>query len=338
MNTVNWLLVGAGDIAKKRVAPALAGVEGSAITAVCSRRAEAAGELAASYGAAGVFTDFDQALAESGADAVYLATPVDLHVEHGLRALAAGKHLLVEKPLGLSGSDCARLVAAAEASGLAAACAYYRRFYPRYAHLKDLIDRGVLGPLVAVQMACQSWFAPTPADAKYWRVVRAQSGGGALADMGSHMFDLLAGACGMPVRVFARCANLTQDWDVEDSAAITLTLANGALVTASFHWNMKTWRHDMDVIGTEGRVSWQPYDTGPVAVTLGRERELVELPPAANVHVPLVEDFVAAVREGRPPRYTLAESMRANVILDAVYQSAREGREVEITDALLPRA
>src|SRR5262245_1735496 len=101
MAPVEWLLVGAGDIARKRVAPALAQANNSGLVGICDPRQPAAQELAALYGVREVFADFGEALARTTAQAVYLATPIHLHASQAIQALAAGKHVLVEKPLGL---------------------------------------------------------------------------------------------------------------------------------------------------------------------------------------------------------------------------------------------
>jgi len=332
MNTVRWLLIGAGDIARKRVAPALAGIPGSEIVAICDPREEAAVELATMHDVGQVYSDFELALQYAPADCVYLATPVGLHAEQAIAVLQSGRHVLIEKPLGLTSEQCARVVNAAEQADIWAACAYFRRFSPRYEHLREMLAKGEFGQIIAINMTYQSWFNPAADDPKYWRVVREKSGGGALSDMGSHMFDVLAGLFGLPECVFARCENLTQRWNVEDSAAAVMKMENGALATASFNWNSKTWRHEFDVVGTEARITWLPYDSGPVVKTVGRDKEMLDLPNPENVHWPLIEDFVDAVQNSRPPRYPLAESAAANTVLDAINQSAAEGKEVEVIE------
>ncbi|MBI2843199.1 MAG: Gfo/Idh/MocA family oxidoreductase [Armatimonadetes bacterium] len=331
MDKIRWLLVGAGDISQKRVAPALASASGSEITAICDPRTEQAKALAADCGVQQCYADFDQALEASGADAVYVATPVWLHTEHAVKALGAGKHVIVEKPLGLSEADSLRAVDAAQRSGKKAACAYYRRFYPRYHYTKEMLTNGEFGQVVSVRMTYSSWMNPAPVDPKHWRVVRAKSGGGPLSDMGTHMFDLLIALFGMPRSVYARCENITSDWDVEDSAAVVMRLSNNALVTASFNWNSKTWRHEFEIIGTEAKIDWLPYDSGPVVKTMGRTTESVDLPNADNVHLPVVEDFVQAVIADRQPVCPLSEAAKTNALLDAIYWSANENREISLT-------
>lgn len=330
MEQVKWLLVGAGDIAHKRVAPALAAAPASALVGICDPRQEAARELAAQHSATEIYADLAEALERTQADAVYLATPVHLHAAHCIQALQAGKHVLVEKPLGLSTAECNLVLAASAASGKTAGCAYFRRLSPRYQYARDMLARGEFGRLVLIRLVYHSWFSPAPDDPKYWRVVRARSGGGPLSDMGSHMFDVLIGLCGLPARVYARCDNLVQHWDVEDTASVLMTLPGGAHVTASFSWSSKTWRHEFEMVGSEAKLNWLPYDSGPVSKTTGRQTEQLEQPSVENVHLPLVEDFVQAILSGRPPACRLAEAAKTNRLLDAIYQSATEQQEVSL--------
>ena len=330
MNTVNWLLVGAGDIAAKRVAAALGGAANSRLAAVCDVQEARAAELAGKSGCSEVYGDLGEALRRTSAEAVYIATPVWLHAPQALAALAAGKHVLVEKPLGRTAEEAAQVVAVAEACGRRAGCAYFRRFFARYKLAEDMLRSNAFGQVTLVRLVFFSWFSPSADDPKRWRVVREKSGGGPLADMGSHMFDVLIGLFGLPVSVYARCENLVHQWDVEDAAAILMRLGNGAQVTASFGWNSKTWRHEFEIVGTEAKLDWLPFDSGPMTRTVGRETASIALEEPQNVHLPLVEDFVAAVRENRPPRVPAQEALKTNLLLDAVYRSSRENREVAV--------
>jgi len=330
MDKVKWLLVGAGDIARKRVAPALSQAENSEIVAVCSRTKGHAEAVADEYEVGSVFTGFDDALTDSAADAVYLATPVGLHAPHAIAALEAGKHVLVEKPLALNAAEGQQIAEVAEASGGRAGCAYYRRCFPRYQHVREMLENGEFGPIVLVRMIYFGWFDPAHDDPKYWRIVPEEAGGGALADMGSHMVDLMVGLFGLPKSVYAKSDNLVHDWGVEDSCSILMALESGAHVTTSFSWNSKTWRHEFEVVGTEAKVCWLPCDTGPVVKTVGRDTEELELPNAENVHQPLVDDFVDAVLSDRAPICPVSEAADTNAVLDAVYESAKGSREVRL--------
>ena len=328
---MKWLLVGAGDIAKKRVLPALMSVPRSSVVAVCDLDAHRAADLATVCGG-NAYTDYEEALARPDVDAVYVATPVFLHVPHAIQALEAGKDVLVEKPVAANYAGAMKLVDAAARSGQKCGVSYFRRFAPRYSMAKEMVESGAFGQIVLIRMTYFSWFNPEKDDPKYWRVVPAKSGGGPLSDMGTHMFDVLIGLFGLPEKVFATCSTLTHDYAVEDSAAIIMTLSGGARVVGTFNWNSKTWSHEFEIVGTEAKVKWHPYDGDPVVKTVGREIEELKMPNYDNVHYPLIEEFVEAVEDGRDPAITVAEAAKTNLLLDAIYRSAETGREVPVAE------
>ncbi len=325
---LRWLLAGAGDIARKRVAAALQQVEGSRLDAVCSAHFERAAELAADFGASRAYPDYEQALADPAIDAVYIATPVGLHVPQAIRAMEAGKHVLVEKPLGPDAGSAAQAAAKARETGVIAGCAYYRRCYPSFLHARDVLSSGRIGTLIGMRTSYASWFNPAESDPKYWRVRKAQSGGGPLADMGSHMLDLMIALAGLPHSAYGIAATRTHAYEVEDSAAFLLGFRGGAVAQGSFHWNSRSWSHEFEILGTEGRLRWNAFDSGMVLQTIGRETEELRFPGDDNVHVPLVRDFVSAVTQRRAAVAPLEEAAKTNLVLDAVYASAAAGREV----------
>jgi len=327
---VTWLLVGTGDIVRKRVGAALAAASGSRLLGICGGEGRAE-SVAESFGATEVFHCVDEALANTRANAVYIATAVDRHVPEAVASLRAGKHVLVEKPLSIDARSAEQVVIAADAAKRKAGCAYYRRTFPRYRHVRNIIESGRLGRMVAVRMCNWSWYNPAPDDPKFWRVQKKAGGGGPLADTGCHMFDQMIGLFDLPVSVFAYCDTLVHDYEVEDSTAIVMTLKNGAHVSAQFGWNTKTWRHEFEFVGSEGKVRWEPSDIGTVTVTIGRETEELEFPNAENLHLPLVEDFVSAVVEDRPPAIPVADALKTNKLLDGIYESAKSGKAVAIS-------
>lgn len=324
---VNWLLVGAGAIASKRVAPALSGSQNGRLVGVCDSSIQLAKKCAQEYGVQEIYSDIDTALTKTSADAVYIATPVFLHTSQAAKALDAGKHVLVEKPLALNAEEALKLVEISKEKNLRSGCAYFRRYYPCYKQAKEMLDAGEFGQVVLIRMTFFSWADP-PAD--NWRIIKSKSGGGPLSDMGSHMFDVLIGLLGMPKSVYAKCSNLVHKWDVEDSVAIIMTMENGAKVIAGFNWNSKTWSHEFEIVGTRAKIKWHPYDSGKVIKTVERDIQELNLPNAENVHSPLIEDFERAIQQEVDPVVTLAEAAKTNILLDAVYASSSSGKEVII--------
>lgn len=329
MSALRWLVVGAGDIATKRVIPAIEAEPRSCLVAVCDK-VEARARAAAGAHGVQAYTDYAAALADRDIDAVYICTPVSLHVPQALAALRAGKHVLVEKPVALNYPEAQTLVAEAARRERRCGVAYFRRFAPKYAMAREMLATGEFGKVVLVRMTYFSWFNPAQDDPKHWRVVPERSGGGPISDMGTHMFDLLIGLFGMPETVFAKAETLVQPYAVEDSSVAILTLPGGASVLASFHWSSKTWSHEFEIIGTEAKVKWHPYDSDSVVKTVGRDIQEIATPNAKNVHAPLVEDFVSAVLDNRDPAVTVAEAAKTNAVIDALYRSARERCEMRV--------
>ncbi len=323
---VRWLLIGAGIIAGKRVASAICNSANSELVGICDIAHESAAKLAKEYGANEVFTDIDTAIAQTSANAVYVATPVFLHVSTAIKALEAGKHVMVEKPLGLNTADAEKLIEKAHScQNLKAGCAYYRRFYPAFEYTKKMVESGEFGQINLVRMHYYSWGAFA---ADNWRVVKAKSGGGPLSDMGSHMFDVLIGLFGMPKTIFANTQTNTHNYEVEDSATILMRMHDSADVVCSFNWNSKTWTHEFEIVGTEARIKWHPYDSGKLIKTIGRDTSEIDLPNAENVHQPLIEEFVNAILKNQKPVINLEEALKTNIVLDAVYESSAKSKEI----------
>lgn len=325
---LRWLCVGTGDLVRKRSAAALAQAVGGKLVAVCGE-AERAEQIAGPLGAK-AFGDLDTALRESDANAVYISTPVYRHRDEALKAIDAGMHVLVEKPMALNGQEAEQIASAAKQRGVIAGCAYYRRFFSPYQKLCDMIQKEELGKIVHLRTVNTGWFNPAKDDVKHWRVEKNRSGGGPLADVGSHMLDLIVGLFGQVKNVFAHCDTLVQNYEVEDAATLVMSLSNGAHATAHFGWNTHCGSHEFEVVGSEASALWRSTNPGQLVITRGQEMTTLDLPNHDNVHVPLFEDFNNAVTSGRPPYCSADEAVLTNRLIDAIYLSAAEQRQVTL--------
>ncbi len=330
MRKLRWLLIGTGDIANKRVAPAIKAEKRSELYAVMDISKERANNFAKRYSAIKVYTNFEKAISDELVDVVYIATPIFLHKEQSIKALKAGKHTLCEKPLALNVKGTEEIVKAATNTNKNFGVSYFRRFFPRYQMAKEMLKKDEFGQIVLVRMTYFSWFSPSRDDPKYWRVIPEKSGGGPISDMGTHMIDVLIGLLGMPETIYAKVDTLTHHYKVEDSASIIMTLKNGAYVIATFNWNSKTWSHEFEIIGTEAKVKWLPYDGPKIVKTSGREIKEIDMPNHDNVHYPLIEDFVSSIFEKRNFLITAEEAIKTTRVVDAIYRSANENREVSL--------
>ena len=151
-----------------------------------------------------------------------------------------------------------------------------------------------------------------------------------MSDIGSHRLDLLAWWFGVPAQLVARADTLTHEYDVEDAVSVIMTMADGAHCTASFNWNSKTWTDEIHVVGTQAKAVLIPCDGDEVVVTVGRDTERKAVPKPDNAHYPIVDDFVRAIIENRPPRFNGVDGSMASRIIDAVFRSSRDGTWVKV--------
>jgi 1,5-anhydro-D-fructose reductase (1,5-anhydro-D-mannitol-forming) len=330
---VNWAIVGVGDIVRKRAGAAILQQPDSVLRTCVeidpeSRRAEIE-----TLRPRKVCTDIEQMLTDPAVDAVYIATPVHLHAEQAMAALRAGKDVLVEKPMALTAAEGAEICRVARDTGRRLAVAYFRRFWPRFQIVKEMLDRGDFGQVVLVRIASHTWYAGRPGG---WRERPELSGGGVLGDVGCHKFDLVAWWFGLPRRVVAEVGTLTHEYAAEDSATMLMTLTGGTQLTASFHWNSKTWTDEIHVVGTEAKVTFHPCDGEEVLITVGRDTERRLMPAPGNQHYPLIDDFARSIVEDRPPRFTGEDGLLASRILEAVFDSAQRRTWTESSCTINP--
>jgi predicted dehydrogenase len=316
---VRWGLIGAGDIVRKRVAEALRGCTGCELAAVSRARADLVEPFAREVGARRWYPHWRELTADPGVDAVYVATPVHLHAEQTVAAAEAGKHVLCEKPMAMDLAECDRMITACRASGVALGVAYYRRFYPMVARVKQMIDSGAIGTPVFVQMMAFEPFNPQPGDPRSWLIDRSQAGGGPMADFGCHRIEVLSHLLGPVRRVTSVVSTIALKRDVEDTAAALLQFERGATAMLAVTHAAADRQDTLDLFGTRGSIRIPSLNGGQMIVKVDDVERAESHPPAPNLHLPLVEDFVESVRSGRAPAVDGHVGRAVAAIQDAIY-------------------
>src|SRR5260370_660883 len=182
MKRLRWGLIGCGDIARKRIAPALRDLADCDFVAVSRGRPELAESFAREFGARKWYSAWPELLLDQEIDAVYVATPVYLHAAQTIAAAEAGKHVLCEKPLAMNVSECDRMIAACRANNVKLGVAYYRHFYPAIKRAREIVHAGEIGVPVLAQINAFESFNPQTDHPRYWLVEKDQSGGGPMFD------------------------------------------------------------------------------------------------------------------------------------------------------------
>ena len=309
---LNWLVIGVGDITRKRVLPAVLAQPRSRLYALLTRSPA----KAAVYPGALVYTDLSDALRDPSIHAVYVASPVALHAGHTIASLRTGKHVLCEKPVALDFAQAESMAEAARQSGRLLGIAYYRRLYPKLLRARQLIREGAIGQPVLVEANYHGWLESPD---RAWLKDPAIAGGGPLYDVGSHRIDACNFLFGRPLRATGLLSNAVHELAVEDSATALIEYAGGIHAVIDVRWNSRMPRDQFRVIGSEGEINLDPLN-GHALRLLASDGSLTEeqLPPHANVHYPAVENFVAAVLDGAPLACPIGEAIWTDWVTEQV--------------------
>lgn len=315
MTAVRWGIIGCGDVTEVKSGPAFGKVEGSALVAVMRRTAHLAEDYARRHGVPRWYADAEALVADPGVDAVYVATPPDGHLPSTQLAARHGKPVYVEKPMARSHAECLAMIEACRAAGVPLFTAYYRRALPRFVKVKDLLDDGLIGRPRAVSVQLSRRHVAHQGGVP-WRVVPAIAGGGLFVDLASHTLDLLDFLLGPIADATGGASNQGGHYEAEDIVSASLVFASG--VRGSGLWCF-TADHDADrveILGTDGRISFSTFDDEPVVLTRGATCEAFAIPHPAHVQQPLIQAVVDALR-GRGTCPSTGESgARASWVMD----------------------
>jgi UDP-N-acetyl-2-amino-2-deoxyglucuronate dehydrogenase len=311
------------------------------------------------------FDTLSAALDAGGIDLVAVCTPTGLHADSAEEALAAGRHLLVEKPVDASlprARRMAELAARAAARGVVSSVVSQHRFDPASLAVAWAIGKGRLGRLTSAVASVAWWRAQSYYDSASWRGTWALDGGGALMNQGVHTVDLLAWLLGRPVEVYAHTARLAHEAiEVEDVAVATVTFESGVLAvlhatTAAYPGlSVRLQVHGSagSAVLHDGQLEYLHAASGGSGTTGGPlggaepDNQAPQVVPVTDLrgtpkpgdafvlgHLRQYRDVVQAIDEHRPPAVSLADGLTAMAIVRAVYLSAHLHQPVDVGEVL----
>jgi predicted dehydrogenase len=362
-------VIGVGGISGYVHLPGLQLCPQAEIVALCDSNTDLLKQRAEQYKVAHTFTEYGDLLRHPGVDAVVIATPTIMHAPIALAAIAAGKHVLVEKQLAMNYAEAVQMYEAAKQASVVHMTAFTYRFVPAMRYLKYLLGQGTIGLPRHLRVARLQEVRDT---ALGWRQQRALAGSGEVGDMGAHRIDF----CQDLIGPIARVVSLTRTFipqragpdgtplpaDVEDFATFLAEFADGVGVeqgaVATFDLS-KVARgresggrglDEFEVYGTEGTLIYHLHR--PHEVILGRpggKLESITLPQEFLVYPGSPRDptagepttvfrydqdfaFIQAIVHGQEDIPTFYDGMRTQAVIDAVLQSAQERRWIDVAD------
>lgn len=315
---LRWGILGTARI-NRRLVPAFRASRRGQLRAVASRSLARAAEHARQYDIPRAVQGYQALLDDPSIDAVYIPLPNTEHVPWTLAAIAAGKHVLCEKPLALDPHDIDRIAAAAATAGVIVEEGFMYRHEPLTARVVSLLDGGAVGGVRAI-VSGFTFALEGPGNIR----LEPSLGGGALWDVGSYPLTYAQLIAGCEPTVVLGSAHLTAS-GVDDEFMGLLRFDRGmsANIYAGFRTPYRTW---LEVLGTEGAMTVpNPFRPGPLE-TLQLERkggvDHIDVHGSLLIFKNEIEDFEARILDGAPAVVPLAESRRTAATLAALYASA----------------
>ncbi len=317
---LRWGIIGTAKIAREWLIPAIQRSRNAEVTAIASRNVDTARQFALDHDIAQFHGSYEALLENPAVDAVYIPLPNDFHVPLTLKAIAAGKHVLCEKPLGLNSTDIQPILAASSADPqLVVMEAFMYRFHPQWVKARQLIAQGVLGEITAID-AGFSYFNRDPDNVRN----KPGSGGGGLLDIGCYCVSVARWLFERePVRVCG-LRELDPDFGVDRHFSGLLDFAPGM---ASFFCSTQSdAAQHVKISGTLGSLTVEnPFYSRKVAsrLLLWREHQLEVIDVGEHDHyVAQVEAFSDAALSGAPAPTPLSDALGNLKVLDALTASA----------------
>ena len=310
---LNWLVIGIGDVTTKRVLPAILAESRSRLIGIVTRDPR----KAESYGVP-AWTNLEDALAQSHANAAYIATPVFLHAPQSILCLRAGRHVLCEKPMAMNYAEACSMERAARESGQILGIAYYRRLYPKVDRARELMEGGAIGRPVFAEATSHGWFDPADGH-RSWLADPKRAGGGPLYDIASHRIDLMNYLFGTPRQVSGHLSTLVQPIPVEDNASVLIDYDRGVRAFVDVRWHSRIARDEFRVRGTDGEIDLSPLNGDSLVMPGGRE----SIPAPDNLHYPCIHDFVCAALDDAPLRSSGASALVTDWVTEQVMNDAK---------------
>ncbi len=352
MDKIRWGVIGCGGIAARRTIPEFKQMVSNAeIVSVMDISADRAKQVAEQFDIPH-FCDTEEELLARDIDAVYIATPQNVHASQTIQAAEAGKHILCEKPIAITVEEVARMEDACKKAGVKFMLAWCMRQNVYNKKARELVLSGDLGRIVMGRAQLTCWYPPIP---NAWRQDVSISHGGALLDMGTHCLDMLEWIMDAKiVEVTGFQDLLVQKYrtQIEDTSTIVVRFSNGAHGIIDNYFNIPdaAARNSLEIFGTKGSIIahgtigqdptgnmfsiTQPDETGYNAdqvrdVEANRQEYDFE---GVGIYGQMITIFSDCILQDQAPPTNFADGRHSVRLVDAIYKSVAEKRVVQVEE------
>lgn len=296
MKEINFAIIGCGDVTEKKSGPAFQKIEGSNLVAVMRRDEEKVKDYAKRHNVPKYTTDYLELLKDENIQAVYIATPPNMHHFYTLEAAKYGKAIYVEKPMAMSVVECEEMIKVCKEYNVPLFVAYYRRGHDKFKKAKEIIDTKEIGEIRSFNYLYTSK-TPTIDPNRAWLLTPEISGGGMLYDIGSHMIDLITYLFGEVEMASGISTNQSRVFDANDVTTGILKFKNHVQGSIQLSFNGNENRDELVIIGSSGSLKFSIMSNENIIVTKNGKIYEISFDDMEHVQLPYIKRVVDTLLE-----------------------------------------
>jgi len=319
---INWGIIGCGNVCEVKSGPAFQIVHNSNLKAVMRRDKEKVKDFAIRHGVEKWYTNAQDLIHDKDVNAIYIATPPNTHAHYSIVAMLAGKPVYVEKPMALNYAECLKMIETSKQTGVKLYVAYYRRFFPYFLKIKEIIDNQLIGSVIAINLT--TIIAPRANDHNQadipWHLQPEIAGGGYFIDSACHQLDILDFLFGAVEEVQAWYTNRAKIYKVEDTLVANLKFKSGILASCLWsyvgHESNSTER--IEIFGTKGKIVFPIAADTPILLATADNSEMLDFEKPKHVELPMIEQVIGSLLKINDLKTNMESAARTSWVIDKV--------------------
>jgi predicted dehydrogenase len=295
METINWGIIGCGDVTEIKSGPAFNKVANSKLVAVMRRNEDKAADYAKRHHVPKWYSNADELINDPGVNAIYIATPPASHEQYALAAIEAGKPVYVEKPMALDYIAAKNMADAAASKNVKIVVAHYRREWPLFRKLKELLIEKVIGDVHLIRLALyKTTFTKEQLtnESLAWRVDPAIAGGGIFHDLAPHQLDILYDLFGPAKKITGIALNQSGNYVADDMVTGNILFENDIVFSGAWCFNAFEQSDRCEIIGSNGKLSFSFFDGGGIELFTNNTTTVFNFDTLQHVQQPMIERTV----------------------------------------------
>ena len=318
--TINWGIIGCGDVTEVKSGPAFNKVPDSKLVAVMRLNEEKAKDYAQRHGVGKWYNNADDLINDREVNAIYIATPPLNHEEYAIKAMQAGKPVYVEKPMALNAAAAEQIEKVAKQTGVKITVAHYRRQQPVFLKVKELIEQKVICDVrfVDLKMLQPHQSEIITKTETNWRIDPSVSGGGLFYDLAPHQLDLMMYFFGTPKKISGVAFNSSHFYNADDITCGQILFDSGVVFNGSWCFTVAERKDLCEIIGSEGKLSFPIFDHKQLTLEKQGTKTTFEFNNLQHVQQPMIQKVVEYFLDRSPNPCSAAEGVDVMKMMDAL--------------------